>query len=381
MTTQAASQATSSSPYVQANAVAQRLLEIGINPFQSENERYIVLLDGSAGEIIDWGKPLRGTRFFAPNAIRKDRPLVADFEEFARQNGLRDCVYWGVGLTGAKAAPADLELALRNFNKRINIEFTELRKSGKFEILLLAIHPRYDEFSGKFDLHAHFVARVPEGFREAARRRLMVKFSKTDCPDLPIRSAGAVSTYMLRGIFRNDVMISWPDHALQAAWQLTEGRFRFVRCGGSFSKWRTSNAPVAENDNSFIDEATRQKNRAETADPRQHIINRDRLLSKIMVKINGVRTAALLFEQAHEDPATSAAPDQRGPREYSSATSIVTQGSLIEAADSVTSNGFNPHTKSRRTLSDLWRRVRSCTRIMGKQVWKIYQTARKRLKL
>lgn len=185
------------SPFVNARAVARRLVSLGINPFQSDAERYVVLLDGGGGEILDWGKPLRGSRFFEPNAILKDRPMVADFEAFAKRYGLKGCVYWGVGLTGAKADPEDLDASLKSFNEKINIEFSELRKSGKFEMLLLAIHPRYDEFSGRFDLHAHFVAKVPPEHREAVKLRLRIKFSKTDFPDRAIRNAGAVATYML----------------------------------------------------------------------------------------------------------------------------------------------------------------------------------------
>lgn len=318
------------SPYRKAMALAQRLVGIGINPFQSENERYIVLLDDGTGEIIEWGKPLRGTRFFAPNAIRKDKPLVAEFEAFANRHGLQDCVYWGVGLTGAKADPDHLEAALKSFNDRINVEFSELRKSGKFELLLLVIHPRYDEFSEKFDLHAHFVARVPIEHRDAVKHRLTVKFSKTDFPDNPIRKAAAVATYMLWGIFRNDIMVFWPDHALKAVWGLTQGRFRFVRSGGSFAKWKASKVPSADKPDQLVDQAQKRRNRAETADPRQKVVNDDRLLSKIMVKIRGVRTAALLFEAAPKRQASDIHADGKVGREYSSAANIVTQESATD---------------------------------------------------
>lgn len=268
------------SPFANAMAVARRLVSLGINPFQSDAERYVVLLDGGGGEILDWGKPLRGSRFFEPNAIRKDRPMVADFEAFAKRYGLKDCVYWGVGLTGAKADPEDLDAALKSFNEKLNIEFSELRKSGKFEMLLLVIHPRYDDFSGLFDLHAHFVARVPPEHREAVKLRLRIKFSKTDFPDRAIRNAAAVATYMLWGVFRNDIMVQWPDNALRAAWKLTQSRFHFVRTGGSFRQWRASTVPVKDKAGSMVDDARKRSNRAETADTRQQVANSDRLLSK-----------------------------------------------------------------------------------------------------
>ena len=283
------------------------------------------MLDGGGGEIIDWGKPLRGTRFFEPNAIRKDRPMVADFEAFAKRRGLNNCVYWGVGLTGAKADPENLDAALKSFNEKINVEFSELRKSGKFEVLLLAIHPRYDEFSGLFDLHAHFVARVPPEHREAVKLRLRIKFSKTDFPDRAIRKAGAVATYMLWGVFRNEIMLRWPDNALRAAWKLTQSRFHFVRTGGSFRQWRASTVPVEYKAGSMVDDARKRSNREETADARQKVANSDRLLSKIMIKFRGVRAAALLFEAAPPHEEASVKAEGRPTREYSSAASIATQ--------------------------------------------------------
>lgn len=324
------------SPFASAMALARRLVSLGINPFHSDAERYIVLLDGG-GEIIDWGKPLRGTRFFEPSAIRKDRPMVADFEAFAKRYGLKDCVYWGVGLTGAKADPEDLDAALKSFNEKINIEFSELRKSGKFEMLLLVVHPRYDDFSGLFDLHAHFVARVPPEHREAVKLRLRIKFSKTDFPDHAIGNAAAVATYMLWGIFRNDIMVQWPDNALRAAWKLTQSRFHFVRTGGSFRQWRASTVPVKEKAGSLVDDARKRSNRAETADTRQQIINGDRLLSKIMIKIRGVRMSALLFEAMPPQQETAVKAEGCPSREYSSATSIATQESPVHAEELITS--------------------------------------------
>lgn len=313
------------SPYAAASALAKRLLAIGINPFQSEVERYVVLIGGGAGEILDWGRPLRGTRFFGPNAIRKDRPMVADFEAFAKQDGLCDCVFWCIGLTGAKAHPDRLDKALKGFNDRINIEFSELRKSGKFEVLLLVIHPRYDDVSGLFDLHAHFIARVPKEHREAVANRLRLKFSKHDFSNSPIRKAGAVATYMLWGVFRNKAMIQWPDHALQAAWKLTEGRFKFVRAGGAFAQWRASKSPLREKTGQRVDDDKKRRNRAETTDSRQRVTNGDRLLSKIVMTIRGVRVPALLFETA-----PSMVPARGQPaREYSSAANVVSQGEAL----------------------------------------------------
>lgn len=328
-----------STPHSQAAALAQRLEAIGINPYQSDKERYLVALQDGPGEIIDLGRPLRGTRFFASHAVRKNRPVVEDFESFAVEDGLKDCLYWGIGLTGAKAEAADLGEAMKQFNGRINIEFSELRKRFAFELLLLVVHPRFDPVSGLFDLHAHFVARIaPEG-REAVRRRLMTKFSKIDLPDSPIRKAAAIATYMLWGIFRNKVMITWPDQALRAVWGLTQSRFRFVRSGGAFAKWKASRRPREENMAVAVDRGQRKRNRAETTDPRQQVFTGDRLLSKMMVRIRGVRVAALLFEATRsEDAAVVRASLAEAGSMYPSATVRVTQESQDRDSDTSSSH-------------------------------------------
>ncbi len=332
-----------SSPHAQAAALAQRLETIGINPYQSEKERYLVALQDSPGEIIDLGRPLRGTRFFASHAVRKNRRVVEDFDAFAAVDGLKDCLYWGIGLTGAKAEATDLPDAMKRFNGRINIEFTELRKRFNFELLLLVVHPRYDSVSGLFDLHAHFVARVSPDSREAVRRRLMTKFSKTDLPDSPIRRAAAVATYMLWGIFRNRVMITWPDHALRAAWSLTQSRFRFIRTGGAFSRWRASLRPPEQKLEWKSEKAHRARNRAETADPRQRVLTGDRLLSKVMVKVRGVRIAALLFEATRDEDAELAetGPAEVGPMYSSAPISIIQDSRHMDTDGSYSSDG--PH--------------------------------------
>lgn len=313
------------SPFDYAKALARRFASIGINPYQSEKERYIVLLNNGGGEVLEWGRPLKGSRIFGPNAIRKDRSTVADFTAFSKQHGLRDCVFWCIGTADSKPDPSELNAALKSFNESINIEFSELRKSGSFEMLLLVIHPRFDEVSGLFDLHAHFVARVPPEDRDKVKHELRKKFSKTHFPDDPILKAAAVATYMLWGVFKNKVMLNWPDIALRAAWRLTESRFRFVRSGGSFAKWRGSKGPNRESLTNTIDEERKRQNRRETAYPRQAVVTGDRLISKIMVKIRGVRTPALLFEMPHVQREASGTENRSEKREYTSSINVVTQ--------------------------------------------------------
>ena len=123
-------------------------------------------------------------------------------------------------------------------------------------------------------------------------------------------------------------MITWPDHALQAVWGLTQRRFRFVRSGGSFAKWKASRRSPEERMEQSLDKERREQNRAETADPRRRVFSGDRLLSKVMVKIRGVRIAALLFETAKnmDLEAAETSPPHAG-RVYPSATISITQES------------------------------------------------------
>lgn len=332
------------SPTYFARALGNRLDALGIDVHASQKERYLVLLQDAPGQIIDLGKPLRSSRIFGNQAIRKNIPVVADFGNFAQENGLEDCMFWGIGLTGAKATADDLVSAMKAFNTKINIEFSELRKKHSFELLLIAIHPRFDMETGLFDLHAHFVCRVLPQDREAVHRRLMSKFSKIDLNTHRIRNPEAVATYMLWGIWRNETMLLWPDHALCAAWSLTQHRFRLFRTGGAFAKWRASrrspNAKLA----SAIEKATKQRNREETADNRQHVYTGDKLLSKVMIRRGGKKVAALLYEicaQSKDHPDGSTHNDNKPV--YTSATIAVTQDSKHEKPTEIIYNYTRPY--------------------------------------
>lgn len=315
------------SPTYYANQLGRRLGALGIDVHASEHERYLVLLQDAPGQIIDLGRPLRASRIFGNEAIRRNIPIVADFTEFATVHGLENCMFWGIGLTSAKAAPDDLVAAMKAFNSKINIEFSELRKKLSFELLLIAIHPKFDMVSGLFDLHAHFICRVPPEHREAVHRRLMAKFSKIDLNTRPIRNPSAVVTYMLWGIWRNKTMLSWPDHALEAAWSLTQHRFRLFRTGGAFAKWRAHRRSASEKMTSAIDQATIKKNREETVDKRQHVETGDRLLSKVIVRHEGRKVVALLFEIRPKAETSGFCNTDKPAVEYTSATIGTTQES------------------------------------------------------
>ncbi|KJS08554.1 MAG: hypothetical protein VR78_17780 [Hoeflea sp. BRH_c9] len=238
-------------------------------------------------------------------------------------------MFWGIGLTGAKAASDDLVAAMKAFNARLNIEFSELRKKHSFELLLIAIHPRFDIATGLFDLHAHFICRVPPEHREAAHRRLMSKFSKIDLNTNPIRNPAAVATYMLWGIWRNEVMLSWPDHALKAAWSLAQHRFRLFRTGGAFAKWRACRRSAPEMMAKGIDKEKLRKNRQETAYIHAPVKTGDRLLSKVMVRYGEKKVAALLFEICPIVATSNFEYSEKAKDTYTSASIRITQGQPI----------------------------------------------------
>lgn len=313
-------------PFQSSHYIAERLEGLGYEPYQSINGRYLVLMQDSPGEIFNLGRPLKGSRFFSKNAIRKDRKTIAEFEQFAEEDGLKNCYYWGIGLPCAKSTCDGLEDALRQFNSIINNEFTFLRTRYGFEMLLLTIHIRYDRFSELIDLHAHFICRVEdEHALEPIKHHLRRKFSKYDFPLDAIRSAGACATYMHSGIFDNNEMVTWPDEALAAAWKATENRFRFSRVGGAFAQWRVHNAAANGNPDVRAEKQRIRDNRRETADPRQLVASQDKFLGKVMATVRGTKVYALLFENtSRSNPAASEAVS-RDPRYYSSATGVATQ--------------------------------------------------------
>ncbi len=313
-------------PAMAARLVAGRLQRIGIDPHQSANSRYLVLLEDAPGEIIELGRPLRETRFFKPTALRRDIRTVRDIEAFANDHGHDDWLFWNVGIAGAKVTAEDLRNALADFNRRLNIDFTELRKRNGFELLMIAVHPRFDPISGLFDLHAHFICRVPEEHREHARRRLLVRFSKPDLPDDPVRNPAACATYMLWGVFPPEELLTWPDHALGAAWELTQSRARFVRSGGSFAKWKRSGRDPAFEASARAERARRRENRKSTMDPRRAAAHGDRFLAKVWASIAGKRVPALLFEYRSKSEGEALGT-------YPSATRSVTQDRAVETPE------------------------------------------------
>lgn len=319
-------------PFQVSHHLARRLEGMGFEPYQSMKGRYLVLMEDAPGEIFDLGRPLKGSRFYAKNAIRKDRKVIADFEEFAKEDRLAKCYYWGIGLPCAKATCEGLEDALRSFNSKINSEFSVLRNQFGFEMLLLTLHLRYDRFSERFDLHAHFICRIEDDQAlDQIKHHLRRKFSKYHFPLDPIESAGACATYMHARIFDNYEMLTWPDEALGAAWSVTQQRFRFSRVGGAFAEWRA--LQTAANDNPTVreDKQRIKENRRATADPRQIFRSTDKFLGKVMATVRGAKIYALLFENTTPVNGSEVGANSPPSRDSSSATGGVTQKPKIEA--------------------------------------------------
>lgn len=340
-----------------ARLLAGRLERLGHDPFLTDRHRYLVMLQDAPGEIIDLGRPLRGSRLFKPKTLARDIETVRAFGEYTAEEGRSDLLFWGIGLTGSKAEVGSLVQRNEEFNRRINVHFSELRKRNGFELLLLVIHPRYDEFSGRFDLHAHFICRIPLDQREAARRRLLTAFSKADLPDHPLRNPAACATYMVWGICPPEITTTLPDEALAELWALSRTRARLVRSGGGYAKWKRSATASPAEAARRAQRAQVKANRAATADPRPRPAWTDRLLAKVMVRVDGKRRAALLFEEAADpetasiyggEPEPNPTPQEAdpSPERYPSATSTVTQDPLAEDGPAAPDDIANPRRRS-----------------------------------
>jgi hypothetical protein len=277
--------------HILISKIAHRLEDLGFKPFRSEAERYLVTApeDGDKPELFEIGRASKGGRFFRNNFVGKDMELIKQLGEFAKEDGLRDCYFWNVSLTGCKARVSTLIADVDRFNADINQHFTELRKQHHFKLLALALHFRYDENQHAIDLHAHFICRVPPADLIAAQAYLRRKFSLPYLETDPIKNAEAVLNYMLSGIFDNCEMVDWPDDALAAVWEMTQHkRYRYVRIGGDFARWRKRRN--AANDN--VSAYQRPRKPSYVTAPGQ-----SRFLARVTAKIRGNRVPALLYER------------------------------------------------------------------------------------
>jgi hypothetical protein len=278
------------SQYSLAREVALRLERAGEQPYASEEEQYLVLENG---EVIEFGRPLKGHRMFPAKTLLKNRRLAEGFAEFAAKGNISDCVFWSICTPTSKTEVDELEQDYESFNKLINSVFTDLRKNFGFELLAFGVHIEFDESSKMFDIHGHFVARIPSAQREAARRKLMQAFSRSHTPDEKIRSPQGVIYYLSR-TFSLKKMLRWPVPALVAAWKLGDRRFHFCRTAGDFQKYRREQKKVS--DSSRV-RRRRQIIRGERQS-REDRARRDRPLTSRVWKIRGEQIRGTLYQRA-----------------------------------------------------------------------------------
>jgi len=231
-----------SAEYALAHIVAQRLFRAGEEPYADDREQYLVLENG---EIIEFGRPLRDHRMFPVKSRGKTDSLANDLAEFAAVHGCHDWRFWSVCRPARKTSIEDLEADYRDFNTLLNLVFTDLRQRLGFEYLVCGIHLRFDRTVGLFDLHAHFVCRVPTANLRKVHERFLTEFSRVDLPDEAVRSPQAVARYM-RQTFDLTEAVEWPEEALLAAWRLGGKRFHYTRTAGTFADWRAAQRTPAD---------------------------------------------------------------------------------------------------------------------------------------
>lgn len=295
------------SEYSLALETARRLAREGALPFADHCSHYVVLHGKRQGERIEFGPPLRAHRMFPTRTRSKAELLGREFAAFAAGRDQSDWCVWAIHQP--KTAIKDLVRGLKQFNKRINSVFGQLRKLAGFELLILGIHIEFDHSTQRFDIHAHFVCKVPLTIRKKVRGRLMVSFSRTHTPDEKLRSPHGFAKYAAR-TYKLQRVVGWPVGALLAAWQLQAHQFRYARMGGAFARFRRE-----------IKSRKRGKRKARTR--AQNIsTDRDQPLIRKMWKIGGEDIPGTLFRSAYPKRSADAAPPAAY---YSSAFGAVTQ--------------------------------------------------------
>ena len=151
-------------------------------------------------------------------------------------------------------------------------------------------------------------------------------------------------------------MVDWPDDALAAVWEMTQyKRYRYVRVGGSFARWRKERD--AANDN--VSSNQRSRKPIYVTEPGQ-----SRFLARVTAKIRGKRVPALLYERPIDDQYCHATD-----RVYSTASRRATQEPVTNSISPLASiPAHHPDRKtSLQAIGDVLRRVNE--RIISKLTW------------
>jgi regulator of replication initiation timing len=322
------------SDYLLAREIAQRLEKAGVQPFKDGRTEYVRLHGKREGEVFVFGPRLRSHRMFSMKRRAEIERTAQDFAAFAAGADQTDWRVWTVHYPSRKTQLDALVEDLQSFNSLINNVFSELRKREdcNFEMLFLGIHIEFDHSTGLFDIHAHFVCKMPADNREEVRRRLMMAFSRTDLSDEPLRSAQGFARYAEKTLKLDDV-VTWPIEALKGVWPLVDHKFQYVRTGGDFAAWRAKNkndAPTAE----LEEKRRKKKNRRETKYEGHAWDYRDQPQVRKKWRLGGELLDGTLYLSA--PTATSRAAPSAPPSSYPSALGTIIQSTEIscDSADS-----------------------------------------------
>jgi hypothetical protein len=319
------------SDYSLAREIARRLVDAGVFPFKDDRAQYVRLHGPREGEKKQFGPPLRSHRMFPMKRRSLIEQRAREFSEFAADTDQTNWRVWTVHFPTRKT-PLDAVIEdLTSFNVLINNIFSQLRKSKQFEfqILILGIHIEFDHTTGLFDIHAHFVCKIPAEpvHREVVRRRLMQAFSRTDLGDEPLRSAQGFTRYADRTIKLANV-VKWPIEALVAAWPLVDHGFHYFRTGGDFAEWRRINKTTTRTAEQE-EKARKRKNRQDTRYRGDAWDYQDQPQVRKRWKFDGQLVDGTLYRSAAtaspRAPAASASSSS-----YSSALCTTTQSAILD---------------------------------------------------
>lgn len=318
------------SDYSLSREIAQRLAHEGVQPFRDDRIEYVRLHGKREGAVYVFGPRLRSHRMFSMKRRADIERTAQDFAAFAADADQNNWRVWTVHYPSRKTELDALVEDLQSFNSLINNVFSQLRKRKdcNFEILLLGIHIEFDDTTGMFDIHAHFVCEMAADNREEVRRRLMMAFSRTDLPDEPLRSAQGFARYAEKTLKLDDV-VTWPIEALVGVWPLVDHKFQYLRTGGQFAAWRKENetttpAPTAEQE----EKRRKRKNRRDTRYEGKAWDYRDQPQIRKKWKLGGeVLDGTLYLSAPTATPRRTAPPDP--PSSYPSALGTITQSTAI----------------------------------------------------
>jgi hypothetical protein len=317
------------SDYSLAREIARRLVDAGVFPFKDGRAQYVRLHGAQEGQRKEFGPPLRSHRMFSMKRRSLIERRAQEFSAFAATADQTDWRVWAIHYPSRKTQLDAVVEDLKSFNALINNIFSQLRKAEEYEfqILILGIHIEFDHTTGLFDIHAHFVCKIPAEpvHREEVRGLLMQAFSRTDLGDEPLRSAEGFTRYAEK-TFKLANVVKWPAEALVGIWPLVDHKFHYVRTGGDFADW-VRDQPPASRTAEQEEKSRKRKNRKDTRYTGNAWDYQDQPLVRKKWKIDGELVDGTLYRSAAK--AGPRAPAASAPSSsYPSALGITTQSAI-----------------------------------------------------